>query len=417
MPDRPTAWIAALTLTLVASACQGSKTSPQLPSKDDAQTSTSGPSPLTPSTPTRDDGPWTLTTPSPSLDEELAGQLQQLIDACALSTLERGPICAPDAPLKEVETTLRSRGARALPTLVALISRDEPTARRFAAWLMEAHLDARAFKADGLDPSALHASFARLLEIFPQSDEELGLPLARVVVLLSLHMDRLHDLDSLLERHRLARVRQRGYEHLVTHARMEAFPILRRVAQEAPSPDHVRAVMRAPLQLDPWREDESALLCPWARAMLDAGSAVHVDQAALLLRRCDASAHAAILAKARALLSEDALSAELLSAMDYLCGPRGLPHSSAATCQEARALHEDVVAHEACAQHLRAQALRQLHHQWADEQTDRFVVRVAHLIGPGPLHKATLELLSARQDDEAKRALKRLADVAVQPAP
>ena len=83
---------------------------------------------------------------------------------------------------------------------------------------------------------------------------------------------------------------------------------------------------------------------------------------------------------------------------------------SAPQCEQLRALQEQIITDDGFSINIRVQALRQLQHQWPDDQTASMAASVLKHAPLGLLTKEAQELLARRGDDKSKRAIKSLRE-------
>lgn len=400
----------ALSLLLVIAACDSPK-SPASPSPapdpgaaQDAAASTKSASPDV-----REPLLWQLTSDEPPKDERLMDIVTQALEQCAMEQGAKAPACQDPAVLKELEDSSKSQGAQLLAPLVIALSSDDLGARRVAAWMLNAYMGSILRDKEQLDSVGMQQSYARLAELLTQSRAELGPLIAPIFTALSIRLKRFKHLRALVEAHPIPAVAEAAYRSLMIYDRIETFSLVQHLVEDGDLKTR-RAALSAPHQLETWSADESAQICPWATRILESGEEQLWGGASLLLRRCGPAAYDLLLDHTRSQLVHNRLEAEPLASLDYLCGSSGMRDISVPQCEHLRALQEKILSDEGFSINIRVQALRQLQHQWPDEQTASMAASVLKHAPLGLLTKEAQELLERRGDDKSKRAIKSLRE-------
>lgn len=401
----------ALSFLLVTAACDSPR-SPVAPSPDpdpsaaqDAAASTKRAASLD----EREPLVWNLTSAAPPTDDRLMEIVTRALEQCAMEQGAKAPSCQDPAALKELEGSSKAQGVQLLASLVIALSSDDLGARRVAAWMLNAHIGSILRDKEQLGSVEMQQSYARLAELLTQSRGELGPVIAPIFTALSIRLERFQHLRALVEAHPLPAVAEAAYRSLMIHDRIETFPLVQHLVENGGLKTR-RAALTAPRQLETWSADESAQICPWATRILESGEEQLWGGASLLLRRCGPAAYDLMLDHARSQLVHNRLKAELLASLDYLCGSSGMRDISAPQCEQLRALQEQIITDDGFSINIRVQALRQLQHQWPDDQTASMAASVLKHAPLGLLTKEAQELLARRGDDKSKRAIKSLRE-------
>lgn len=363
-----------------------------------------------------------LKTSLPEVTPQQLERVDELASKCSKGALTDDVRCTDPLVLKAFEGDVAHTGAAMLPMLLQLLSRDELSHRYLATSILSKYQlpILESFLAQP-DLNKVQC-FERLIEIIQQSRAEIAPALAPLAMGLSIQLDRYKHLKEVLSKHPVKATAVSAYASLMGVARDQAPPLLFEIIDHEPDVDLQRAALASPLQIQLWTLPEQREICGWAVPLLSSEKVALLGATALLVRRCDAEGYEALIARASEQLDEGKMDVTLLAALDYLCGAQAAVSAGGERCQKLRELQERLVLREDLLPHVRVQALRQLQHQWADEQTSQLILSVAKSSKERVLLDGARQLLEGRTDDAALKALKaiherELTDKAKAPTP
>jgi len=198
-----------------------------------------------------------------------------------------------------------------------------------------------------------------------------------------------------------------AYRFVMVHARLDAFPQIRELANDKRSPIKLSAI-EAPRNMRNWTPKDRAALCPWATGFLKEELPLIIGRAAILVSRCTGEHVDRMLDMGEAELGKHEVSRSLIPAFRDLCSGMRRRAGGGATkeqCDRNRTLLTRMVEDQKMDDQSRALALSAIAYQWPDEVTVKLARSHEKAAKAPALQKqasGTLERLTQRIESEAK---------------